>query len=48
MDAEFCFLKEIGDMGSNEDGAQKPIILTISGKLTVWRLTTYIWVVPHS
>jgi len=33
MDAEFCFLKEIGDMGANEDGAQKSIILTTSSKL---------------
>jgi hypothetical protein len=34
MDAEFCFLKEIGDMGANEDGPQKSIILTTSSKLS--------------
>jgi hypothetical protein len=35
MDAEFYFLKEIiGDVGANEDGAQKSIILTTSSKLT--------------
>jgi hypothetical protein len=34
MDAEICFLKEIGGMGANENGAQKSIILTTSSKLT--------------
>jgi len=34
MDAMFCFLKEMCGTGSNEDGAQKSIILTTSSQLT--------------